>query len=67
MELLQVSQARLDDLLKQLNGVDLFLKKMEMEEEEFVPVGLEMGLEEARMVDEKESKAPFTLTHFCRT
>lgn len=41
MELLQVSQDALEKLMTKLEEVDLFLMKLEMDEEEFVPIGLE--------------------------
>lgn len=39
IELLSVAQARLKELMDDLDGVDLFIKKMDMEEENFVPTG----------------------------
>ena len=42
--------------MTRLSGTNLFMKKMEMEEEGFIPVGLDMGYDKAGFEDEKESK-----------
>ena len=60
IELLSVALERLKALMNKLDGVDLFLKKLEMEEEEFVPRGLEEGQEEE---NDEESKSLFLQRH----
>ena len=56
MELLTANQDRLKKLLAQLSGVDLFLKKMAMEDERYIPVGLEMEKDALGLEEEKESE-----------
>ena len=58
MDLLQVSQEALDKMMERLEDADVFLLKLEMDEEEFVPIGLEPRVPRAGigMEDEKESK-----------
>jgi len=46
-----VAQERLTKLMSTLNGVDLFAKRLEMEDEGFVPVGLDSSGRQG--VDEK--------------
>ncbi|TRY80512.1 hypothetical protein TCAL_10729, partial [Tigriopus californicus] len=54
IELLSVAQARLKELMDDLDEVDLFGKKLEMDEEEFVPVGLVPEQEGDDEQDDKE-------------
>ncbi len=56
VELLKVSKARLEELLKRMEGVDYFHTKMEMDEESFVPVGLETEAEKRAAGDEDEKE-----------
>ena len=62
LELLNISTDKLSKLMTRLSGTNLFMKKMEMEEEGFIPVGLDMGYDKAGFEDEKESKEKSTLT-----
>ena len=56
LELLHVSTDKLSKLMTRLSGINLFMKKMEMEEEGFVPIGLDMGIGGAgALEEEKES------------
>jgi hypothetical protein len=56
MELLQVAQTSLSRLTKRLDDVDLFLIKLEMEEEEFVPFGLDVPFGKLGIDEDKDSK-----------
>lgn len=57
LELLHISTDKLSKLMTRLSGINLFMKKMEMEEEGFIPVGLDASAFNARdFDDEKESK-----------
>ena len=50
-------------MMAKLDGVDIFVKKMEMEEEGFEPEGLDMGRPIVTLED--DSKSPFhSLTEF---
>ena len=42
--------------MTRLSGTNLFMKKMEMEEEGCIPVGLDMGYSASGFDEEKESK-----------
>jgi len=53
MDLLKVAQERLTKLMESLQGVDLFAKKLEMDDEGFTPVGLD-GPAAAEEKDEKK-------------
>ena len=56
LELLNVSTDKLSKLMTRLSGINLFMKKMEMEEEGFVPIGLESSFTQRDFEEEKESK-----------
>ena len=56
LELLGASTDKLSKLMTRLSGINLFMKKMEMEEEGFVPVGLDMGEAVGAYDDDKDSK-----------
>ena len=56
IELLSVAQARLKELMDDLDGVDLFIKKMDMEEENFVPTGFTEVEQETQDGDEDSTK-----------
>jgi hypothetical protein len=43
IELLSVSHGRLATLMERVDGINMMTIKMEMEEEEFVPTGLDVG------------------------
>jgi hypothetical protein len=43
IELLTISMDKMSKLMTRLSGINLFMKKMEMEDEGYVPVGLDMG------------------------
>ena len=72
IELLGVSQEKLNDLMSKLKGIDLFVKKMEMEEEGFVPwagtlseaIKREKG-QEGLVEEDKESTAIIRLIYSC--
>ena len=63
IELLAVAMARLKELMDDLDGEDLFGKKLEMDEDGFVPIGLRPELE--KQEDEKDSKFFVWKTFFC--
>ena len=42
VELLSVCTDRMSKLMTRLSGINIYMKKMEMEEEQFIPVGLEL-------------------------
>ena len=42
--------------MTRLSGINLFMKKMEMEDEGFVPIGLDMGENVGEFDQEKDSK-----------
>ena len=42
--------------MTRLSGINFFMKKMEMEEEGFVPIGLDMGYNVGEYEDEKEMR-----------
>lgn len=71
LELLHISTDKLSKLMTRLSGINLFMKKMEMEEEGFIPIGLDATAFNARdFDDEKESKYSYTLVtkyQFCST
>ena len=39
-----------------LSGINLYMKKMEMEDEGFIPIGLDTGTDMGDFEDEKDSK-----------
>ena len=47
---------KLSKLMIRLSGINLYMKKLEMEEEGFIPIGLEGAFENAYDEDEKDSK-----------
>ena len=47
--------------MTRLSGTNLFMKKMEMEEEGFIPVGLDMGYSASGFDEEKESMWYFSM------
>ena len=51
-----MAQARLKELMDDLDGVDLFIKKMDMEEENFVPTGFTEVEQETQDGDEDSNK-----------
>ena len=53
IELLNISMDRLMKLMTRLSGTNLYMKKMEMDEEGFVPVGIDIGLQAAGFDEEK--------------
>ena len=42
VELLSVCTDRMSKLMTRLSGINIYMKKMEMEDEQFIPVGLEL-------------------------
>ena len=64
LELLHASTDRLSKLMTRLSGINLFMKKMEMEEDGFVPIGLDMGYNNA-YDDDKESTYVYVASPFC--
>ena len=42
VELLSVCTDKMSKLMTRLSGINIFMKKMEMEEEAFIPIGLEL-------------------------
>ena len=61
LELLNISTDKLSRLMTRLSGTNLFMKKMEMEEEGFIPVGLDMGYSASGFDEEKESMWYFSM------
>ena len=59
--MLAIATDRQSKLMTRLSGINLFMKKMEMEDEGFVPIGLDMGENVGEFDQEKDSK--FALTH----
>ena len=47
-----------------LSGINLYMKKMEMEDEGFIPIGLDTGTDMDMDMDEKDSKFFIRVT-FC--
>ena len=47
-----------------LSGINLYMKKMEMEDEGFIPIGLDTGTDMGDFEDEKDSKIFIRVT-FC--
>ena len=43
VELLAVCTDKMSKLMTRLSGINIFMKKLEMEEDQFTPVGLELG------------------------
>lgn len=56
IELLSITMDKLSKLMIRLSGINLYMKKLEMEEEGFIPIGLEGAFENAYDEDEKDSK-----------
>jgi hypothetical protein len=56
LELLAIATERQSKLMTRLSGINLFMKKMEMEDEGFVPIGLDMGENVGEFDQEKDSK-----------
>ena len=61
IELLTNSMEKLSKLMIRLSGTNLFMKKMEMEDTGFVPVGLDMG-HLAKDYDDDTSKSTTIMT-----
>ena len=54
--MLAIATDRQSKLMTRLSGINLFMKKMEMEDEGFVPIGLDMGENVGEFDQEKDSK-----------
>ena len=62
--MLAIATDRQSKLMTRLSGINLFMKKMEMEDEGFVPIGLDMGENVGEFDQEKDSKfALITFDH----
>ena len=56
IELLAICTDKLSRLMVKLSGINIFMKRIEMEDEGFIPVGLELPLAEVAADDEKDKE-----------
>ena len=66
IELLTFSRSRLTSLASRVGGVNMIAVKLQMEEDEFAPVGLDLGLAAAGakdMIAEEEKGGCIDCTH----